>query len=145
VEEEDLAEEGSAVDTSVAAEAFTLVTLRWEDSNAAVWAVLEESAIPLVRGQRTDDQSMSGHAEPSLQRRIHQRLDGNKVLCREYGLIKPLRRLPGGSRCDCTSVTPAVTQETARPIGQYGRHLGDNRERDFIRCFAANIQSGWRE
>jgi hypothetical protein len=55
-----LAEEGSAVDTSVAAEAFTLVALRWEDSNATVWAVLEESAIPLVRGQRTDDQSMSG-------------------------------------------------------------------------------------
>jgi len=36
-------------------------------------------------------------------------------------------------------------QETTHPIGQYRRHLGNNRERDFLRCFAADIESSRRE
>jgi hypothetical protein len=43
------------------------------------------------------------------------------------------------------SVTPAFTQETADPIGQYRRHFGNNRKRDFLRRFAADVESRRRE
>jgi hypothetical protein len=36
------------------------------------------------------------------------------------------------------------TQKTAHPIGQYRRHFGGNRERDFLRRFAADVKPGWR-
>ena len=42
-------------------------------------------------------------------------------------------------------ITPAFTQETAHPIGQYRRHFGNNCERDFLRCFAADVESRRRE
>src|SRR5712672_2270289 len=60
-------------------------------------------------------------------------------------LIKSLRRLAACSCCDCMRITPAFTQETTDPIGQYRRHFGGNRERDFLRCFAADVESGRRE
>src|SRR6266481_8326835 len=60
-------------------------------------------------------------------------------------LIKSLRRFSADGGCDCVRVTPAFTQETAHPIGQYRRHLGDDCQRDFFRRFAADVQSGWSE
>ena len=43
------------------------------------------------------------------------------------------------------NITPAFTQKTARPIGQYRRDFGDNCERDFLRRFAADVESRRRE
>ena len=43
------------------------------------------------------------------------------------------------------NITPAFTQETAHPIGQYRRDFGDNRQRDFLRRFAADVESRRRE
>src|SRR6266700_1171110 len=43
------------------------------------------------------------------------------------------------------NVTLALAQKTAATLGKYGRNFGNNRERDFFRCFAADVESGWRE
>ena len=56
-EVEDSTEGDLAERTSLAAAVFTLVVLLPEDSTAAAWALLEESAIPLARGRHTGSQS----------------------------------------------------------------------------------------
>ncbi len=43
------------------------------------------------------------------------------------------------------NVTLALAQKTAATLGKYRRNFGNNRERDFFRCFAADVESGWRE
>ena len=43
------------------------------------------------------------------------------------------------------NLTPAFSQETAATLGKYRSNFGHNRERDFFRCFTADVESGWRE
>ncbi len=43
------------------------------------------------------------------------------------------------------NVTFALAQKTAAALGKYGRNFGNNRKRNFFGCFAANVESGWRE
>ena len=43
------------------------------------------------------------------------------------------------------NVAFALSQETTATVGKDRRNFGHNRERDFFGCFAADVESGWRE
>ena len=43
------------------------------------------------------------------------------------------------------NITPAFSQKTAHATGQYRGDLGHNRQRDFFRRFAADVEPGRRE
>src|SRR5437773_7112762 len=56
--------------------------------------------------------------------------------------------LGGFSSCSsdgCMNVTFAVSQATAATVGEDCGNFGHNRERDFFRRFAADVESRWRE
>jgi hypothetical protein len=43
------------------------------------------------------------------------------------------------------NITPAFPQGTTASVGKDCGNFGHNRQRDFVRCFAANIESSRRE
>jgi len=56
--------------------------------------------------------------------------------------------LSGFSAC-CSDgsviITSALTQEATATVRKYSRDFRHNRKRDFLECFAADVESGWRE